>query len=152
MTISGHHGLAIKRANLLAYHAISFCLGLLFVLTGLIHYRNPYYFFRSIDAYQLATWYVAFGFAAVAPYSHVLIGCALIMNVCRLGALATSTALLILYAIVNIWALLKGLNINCGCFGEIYLPVSWTHVAILMVCILGSSYAFRVHPIQRTMR
>lgn len=108
--------------------ALRLGLGGMFVLAGALKWGDPTSFALEIHNYQLlpamAPW-----LAATLPSVEIVLGLALLIaprSWARAGALA-STMVLVMFTIAVGSAVVRGVNITCGCFGEGSGPVtSWT--------------------------
>ncbi|MDR3197756.1 MAG: hypothetical protein LBU34_07785 [Planctomycetaceae bacterium] len=96
---------------------VTWMIGLTFLLAGMVHWENPYFFLGSVYAYKL----VDPGFGQMIAISLPLIQLVLaifllsrvFIDVAHLGSLF----LLICFATIQTLAYLQGLDISCGCFG-----------------------------------
>lgn len=103
-------------------------LGGMFVLAGVLKMGDPTSFALEIHNYQLlpglAPW-----LAATLPALEIILGLALLIaprSWARASALA-STLVLGMFTIAVASAVVRGVNITCGCFGEGSGPVTiWT--------------------------
>lgn len=119
---------------------VSLAVALMFVRSSVAHLSNPYYFLSSIYAYQLVGEEVGYALALALPFIQIAIGACLFARVLVPGALAVATVLFASYAIVQVSALWRGLNVSCGCFGAMESsPVNGG--TITMVVVLGVSCA-----------
>lgn len=108
--------------------ALRLGLGGMFILAGALKMGDPTSFALEIHNYQLlpamAPW-----LAATLPSVEIVLGLALLIaprSWARASALA-STMVLVIFTIAVGSAVVRGVNIKCGCFGEGSGPVtSWT--------------------------
>ncbi|HEU4410412.1 MAG TPA: MauE/DoxX family redox-associated membrane protein [Polyangiaceae bacterium] len=114
----------------LAYLAARLGLGALFLVAGALKLRDPYAFALEIANYQLfpalAPW-----LAAALPATEIVVGVALVAGPrpwARAGALAAAL-LLGAFTVAATSAVVRGVNISCGCFGADSGPVTWLTVA-----------------------
>jgi prepilin-type N-terminal cleavage/methylation domain-containing protein len=121
--------------------SIGFCIGVFLVATSFGHILDPYKFLHSVLNYRLISGVYAQWMAIFIPWVQIFAGIALIIGICRKGALGIAASLFTLFFLAQLTALVRGLDINCGCFGSGDHPVSWQGciglVALLLVC-LGS--------------
>lgn len=103
-------------------------LGGLFLFAGILKVRDPGQFAADISNYQLLPWQAGVATALYVPWVEILAGFSLIANWNRPGALRLLLLLMLifLHALFAVW--LRGLNIECGCFGR---ELSTSNYAIL---------------------
>ena len=104
-----------KRGALLLFRVI---VGGVFVWAGVLKIIDPLGFAQSIENYQVVSRVPAFLVALVLPWIEVLSGAFLI-----LGVLRRSSALLISLQLIGFiglvaFALARGIDTSCGCFGS----------------------------------
>ncbi|MBP1767120.1 MAG: DoxX family protein [Candidatus Aminicenantes bacterium] len=105
----------VKRRLLLLFRVI---VGGVFVWAGVLKIIDPLGFAQSIENYQVVSRVPAFLVALVLPWIEVLSGAFLI-----LGLLRRSSALLISLQLIGFiglvaFALARGIDTSCGCFGS----------------------------------
>jgi uncharacterized membrane protein YphA (DoxX/SURF4 family) len=93
-------------------------LGALFVYAAWMKLRDPWALFAiSIDSYQILPLWAVETVARALPWCELLLGVLLISGVWR-GVSATAASLLLaLFFSLMIRAMVKGMQIDCGCFG-----------------------------------
>ncbi len=127
---------------------LSIAAGIPLLVSGWLHWMNPFAFYESIRAYKLlsdvAAALVAFGLPGV------LICCAgsLIFGHWRHAGQVVGSILFACFAFLQLSALIRGLNISCGCFGDqskvsIFYATLWA-VTSVMLATLGVYSAKRV--------
>ncbi len=134
--------------------AVRFFLGIVFVLASIDKIMAPDAFAASIVGYQLVPYPLVNGIALVIPWVELLCGIFLVAGVYLRGSSLLVSALLGLFVVVIISALLRELKIDCGCFGKEHAtPVSWMKVLEdFGMLILGIySYLFASSPQRRTV-
>jgi uncharacterized membrane protein YphA (DoxX/SURF4 family) len=104
-------------------------LAAVFLLAAYGKLRDPYAFAMSIYAYRLVPPWAATTLAVLMPALEVLASLALVSRVLwRGGALILGTMLLVFVAAL-FQAILRGIDIECGCFGKGSSPVSFWLIA-----------------------
>jgi uncharacterized membrane protein YphA (DoxX/SURF4 family) len=80
--------------------------------------RDPWLVFAmEIDAYQLLPqWAVLFA-ARTLPWAELVLGIVLLTGIGLKYAAAAATALMSVFFAIMSWSFLKGMQIDCGCFG-----------------------------------
>jgi putative oxidoreductase len=113
----------------LAHLLVRLGLGALFLAAGVLKLADPQAFAIEIANYQLfpalAPW-----LAVGLPSTEVVVGVALVAGPqrwARAGALAAAL-LLGAFTVAATSAVVRGINISCGCFGSDSGPVTWLTV------------------------
>jgi putative oxidoreductase len=91
--------------------------GAVFVYAGSVKLIHPLQFATEINNYQMLPWSLGLGFAFYLPWLEVLCGLALVFHRLFSGALAITTALMLLFLGASIAAKARGIDLACGCFG-----------------------------------
>ena len=92
----------------------------LFVLAGGLKLLDPAAFAVEINRYQLIPWWSCALLALLLPWLEICVGIALLTRWFSRGALVWVTALLIVFSLALLSAMLRGLSIDCGCFGRLW--------------------------------
>ena len=123
-------------------------LGAVFVYAAWLKLRDPWPLFAiAIDGYQvLPTWAVELT-ARALPWFELLLGLLLIAGVWRRASATAATLLLVTFIALILRALVKGMQIDCGCFGS-GERLSWITLlrdgALLASSLLVTVTAFRL--------
>jgi len=96
------------------YRLIRICLGVLFVWAGSVKLSDPEGFAEIISAYDLVSEESLSLIAVGLPALEVFAGIGLIFDV--RGSLSIIFGLLVVFAFVLWFGILKDLDIDCGCF------------------------------------
>lgn len=93
-------------------------LGGVFIAAGIPKILDPGAFAVAIRSYELALpeWFVSFS-AHALPYAEVLIGLYLVFGLFTKPTAWATTALMLVFTIALLQGAVRGLEINCGCFG-----------------------------------
>ena len=129
----------IARLQVPLLWALRLALGALFVVTGVLKLGDPTAFAIEIHNYQLFPW-LAPVLAATLPAVEIVVGAALLAGPrawLRAGALA-SAGLMVVFTVAVGSAVVRGINISCGCFGAGSGPVTLMTV-VRDVGLLGAS-------------
>ncbi len=104
-------------------------LGLVFVVAAIDKIAAPEIFAGSIEAYKILPVPVINLFALVIPWIELLCGLFLLAGVRLRASAFLVSALLVVFLFAIISAIVRNLNIDCGCFGAHATPVGWKKVA-----------------------
>jgi len=125
--------------------SLEFLLGVLLLVAGFLKMADPGSFADSLRMYHLlpSAWipWVALGL----PPVEVITGLALVFRRCRLGARWLAFALYLAFWVAMAQAVLRGIDVSCGCFGE----VSWDRTNLRKVLentlwLLASLFVLRL--------
>ena len=100
------------------FKCLPFVIGGIFLYAGLSKVVDPASFAESIDNYRILPWKVAVVVALYLPWLEIVCGLCIAMRRLYLGALVVLTGASIIFMLALISAIFRGLNINCGCFGQ----------------------------------
>lgn len=122
-------------------------LGLIFIYASLDKILNPHDFARVIHNYQLLPDSAVNLTAIVLPWLELILGSLLVFGFWLPGAVALANLLLLLFFVAMVSAMVRGLDIHCGCFsttaqGEPQLL--WTLLRDLAFLALGGYLLHRV--------
>ncbi len=126
--------------------AIEILLGLIFLVAGVIKACDPNAFYSTIDAYRLLPSVLVLGLAYYLPYLEIVLGLGLMTKVMAFECSCVMAGLVgvFLFALISAW--LRGLNIDCGCFGPADSSVGYL-APILRDAVVGAAvlYCIRVN-------
>lgn len=106
-----------------------FVLGMVFIVAAVEKISQPEGFATAIEAYEMTPVAVVNILAVVLPWLELICGLFLIGGVYVRGGSAVLAGLLVLFIVAISAAILRGLNINCGCYGASGgTPVGWNKV------------------------
>jgi uncharacterized membrane protein YphA (DoxX/SURF4 family) len=100
--------------SLWTYRLVRISLGIIFVWAGSAKLLDPESFADIISAYELVPEKLLIPVAFVLPAVELVAGLCLIFDV--RGSLTITLALLVMFAFVLWFGILKDLDIDCGCF------------------------------------
>jgi uncharacterized membrane protein YphA (DoxX/SURF4 family) len=128
-------------------------LGGLFVFAGVSKLRDPMGFAQEISHYQLAPQLAPYG-AMLLPAIEIVLGAALVIGSrrWRAGAALGLVGLLLVFTGAVLTAVVRGINIDCGCFGAGASPVTWWTVArdVGLLAVAGTALIFEARPKEAT--
>ena len=91
-------------------------LGVAFCWSAVSKIADPGHFFANVMDYGLVTPSFAKMIAISLPWFELVLGLLLLGRICLLGSFFLSTALLLMFTVLQTYAMLTGLEISCGCF------------------------------------
>lgn len=100
-------------------------LGLLFIGASAYKIATPGAFAHQIYNYKLLPTWAINPLALMLPWLQLLCGIALLINRWTLGAIALVVLMLAAFQTAVASALMRGLNIACGCFKAGGSPATW---------------------------
>jgi len=92
--------------------------GGLFVYAGVLKASDPTAFLKSIENYQILPHAAAVAAAFYLPYLEIFCGTGLALKRLQSGALALLGGLMFVFIVALLAAWVRGLDIDCGCFGS----------------------------------
>jgi putative oxidoreductase len=112
-----------NRTALLVFRIV---LGGLFIYAGAVKVAAPLEFAQSVRNYQLVGQSLSFLAALVLPWLEVLAGAFLVAGIWKRGAALVVSALLAFFIALTVVTMLRGLDIDCGCFGAVDRKAGWS--------------------------
>ncbi|MFI5456153.1 MAG: MauE/DoxX family redox-associated membrane protein [Isosphaerales bacterium] len=110
--------------------------------SGLPHITNSYYFLSSIYSYEIVGPTLGVAAAMGFPALQLVLAAGLVTRRFVGGALLLSSLLLTVFAAAQVSALVRGLEIGCGCFGAVERqPIgggSLVTTSLLLICALSA--------------
>jgi hypothetical protein len=106
-----------------------------FIFAGAVKIYDPGQFAIEVQRYQLLPWKVCAVIAVYLPWLELLSGLCLFLKFLERGALVLIMLLLSIFTLALGSALVRGLSIDCGCFGHAFVSTG-TVVPILRNLLL----------------
>jgi putative oxidoreductase len=115
-----------------------FVLGAVFVVAGATKAYDPAAFAEQIGRFHLLPWPIGAALALWVPWLEMFAGMLVITQKLLLGALLILTVSLLIFSLALLSAWLRGLNIDCGCFGHALprMTLGWALLRNLLLLIL----------------
>lgn len=119
-------------------------LGGLFVYAGVVKVGDPLDFAQDIRNYQLVGQSLAFIAALILPWLEIVAGVFLIAGIWKRGAALVVSGLLVFFIALTAVTMVRGLDVDCGCFGAIGRKAGWSVVLedlamlFLGLCVLSA--------------
>jgi uncharacterized membrane protein YphA (DoxX/SURF4 family) len=108
----------MKRINgqRLLYHACRLLLGGIFLYAGMLKAHDVTAFAGSVASYQILPYAWNFLVAAILPYVEIIAGILLLLDKRVRPAALLLGVLTLVFVVVLVSVLVRGLEIDCGCF------------------------------------
>lgn len=132
--------MAVKR---ILYHLARLILAVVFIYAGAVKAKDVTAFAGFVAAYQILPFALNYFVAATLPYVEFLAGVLLLLNVRVRPALAVIGGMNIVFIIALSSVLIRGLDIDCGCFDpgggqEVSAAVAlWRDVGLMVLVVLA---------------
>ncbi len=92
-------------------------LGVTFIVSGLLKIQDPITFYGDIQNFDIISGQMALTFAYFVPWLELICGTALLFRLRYHGAIIMYFGLLVVFSVFLVSALIRGVDVNCGCFG-----------------------------------
>jgi putative oxidoreductase len=112
-------------------------LGGVFVFAGATKVYDPGAFAIELQRYQAVPWTIGALLAIYLPWLELLAGAFLLFRKIEGGALLVITLLLLIFTAALTSAMLRGLNIDCGCFGKTFAATGTVLPLVRNLTLLG---------------
>lgn len=93
-------------------------LGMLFIVASIDKVSDPVAFAVSVDSYKLLSHNASLVVATVLPWMELICGMCLVFGMLQRGAGLLLLGLLVVFTVAVVSALVRGLDISCGCFTQ----------------------------------
>jgi len=119
-------------------------LGVLLVVVSADKIADPAAFAQSIQDYRIISGTATMVLATILPWLELLCGLALIAGVLVQASALLSGALLIVFTMAVISALVRGLDISCGCFTQdpAVSRIGWLKIGENVVLIAVAAFLY----------
>lgn len=128
--------------------AVRVVLGALFMYASFDKMANPEAFANIIDNYHLLPFQLVNPLAIFLPWLEFITGLLLIIDKWVKGSLLIYSALLVIFIIALSQALIRGLDISCGCFSVNPSSTSevWLRIVADIVMLFFSVMLYKYYP------
>ncbi len=123
--------------KLILLDIIRLILAFIFILSSIEKLKDPYAFALSVDAYQIFPDWIINLSALLIPWFELFIGFGLIFKYKLKANLIFYIFLMFSFTILVIIAMIKGLDIECGCYGESSSKVGVTKLLENILIMIG---------------
>jgi uncharacterized membrane protein YphA (DoxX/SURF4 family) len=126
--------------------ALRYVLGFIFVYAAIEKIAVPEEFAKTILNYRILPLAAVNMFAVVLPWVELLAGLGLIAGISVRSNAAIILGMLIVFSIAIAIALVRGLDISCGCFGTASAAkVGWSRLGEDIAMIIGAWIVLSAH-------
>jgi len=131
-------GTSIHRLFPLIARCVTILLGVVLIASAGFHINNSVAFYESVMNYRLVDPWVGTLIAGMLPVFQFLLGTWLILGLHPTMTTAMSAVLFAVFAVAQLSAYLRGLEIGCGCFGPESGLVSVSSISMAaLLCFLA---------------
>ena len=123
---------------------LAILVGGVFIYAGMLKIVDPVKFAKDIENFHILPYALAMRLAFYLPWLEIICGLALITGWLRSGAAAIVTALTVVFIVATISAKVRGINLDCGCFGSATKDLSFAWHMVIDVALLAASGALLV--------
>ena len=115
-------------------------IGGIFIYASLDKLAHPQAFAESIHHYRIVPYALLHPSALWLPMVEFVLGAALVLGIWRRGAALLAAVLLAVFMVAIASALLRNLDISCGCFNTdgghgVGLTLLWRDLIMLLLCL-----------------
>jgi putative oxidoreductase len=119
-------------------------LGFVFIYAGVMKASDPHGFADILCAYRLLPEWVINPVAILLPWIEIVVGVSLFLGIWIQGGALVASSMLTIFAFALGINLLRGLAIDCGCFGAANCkdPISWLYLVRDILLLAIGAYVF----------
>lgn len=126
-----------------SFEILRLILAFIFILSALEKFKSLESFALNVDVYQIFPAIVVNLIVVIIPWLELFIGFGLLFKFKLRANLLLYLILMIGFTILVVIAMIKGLDIECGCFGESSTRVGVQKIVENMIIILGNLILIR---------
>ncbi|MCI0706526.1 MAG: DoxX family membrane protein [Ignavibacteriae bacterium] len=134
--------------------AVRVFIGFVFIFASIDKAADPEAFAGSINNYRLLGEDLTTLAATILPWVELLCGIAVIAGVFMRGSALLLTSLLVIFTAAIVSALIRGLDISCGCFTQDPEAgkIGWTKFAENLILIALTTFLFYSTSVKFTLQ
>ena len=111
--------------NHILHYLFRLVLGGVFIWAGIIKISNPLVFAQDIANYQVFPQIISFFLALFLPWIEVICGVCVLTGILLRSSSAFLICLLVGFLFLIIVTLIRGIDVECGCFGSLGRQVDY---------------------------
>jgi len=124
--------------------------GGVFIWAGILKILDPLEFTQGIANYRVFPQFISFSLALVLPWLEVICGFFIIAGIFRKASAFLVSCLLAGFLVLVFSAILRGLDIDCGCFGSLSRKADYKLILIDSLLLLFTLNIFFSRKTART--
>lgn len=105
--------------------ALRIIVGGVFIWAGILKILDPLEFAQSIRNYRIFPQSISFFLALALPWVEVISGSLLILGIFHRSSALLISSLLVLFLVLVVITMARGLDVDCGCFGSLSRKVDF---------------------------
>lgn len=121
---------------------IRLVVGGIFIWAGILKIINPLGFADDILNYRVVSGEIAFFAALIIPWVELIAGFFLVAGIFKKGASFILSAMLFVFMVLIALTIIRGINIECGCFGSVSREVNLRLLLVDAVLFAGALFVF----------
>ena len=127
-------------------------IGATFIYAGVVKTLSPARFMSDIHNYRLLPWSIAVTLAFYLPWLEIVCGLAVVLGRFYRAAVAILLALTIIFIVASTTARMRGIDISCGCFGQLSnnLSFGW-HLGLNIMLLVALIALWSSKHLRRTV-
>ena len=99
--------------------------GGVFIWAGLVKIFDPLGFAHAIANYRVFPHWMSFMLALVLPWMEIICGAFLVLGLFRRSSSLLLSLFLVGFLVLIVSTMIRGINIDCGCFGQLSQRVDY---------------------------
>jgi putative oxidoreductase len=148
--LMGVHQQPVRAKRSVIATALALIVGGLFIYAGVLKVWDPIKFAKDIANFHILPWPIGVRMAFYLPWLEIICGLALITGWMRRGAVGILTALTVIFIIATISAKVRGIDLDCGCFGSATKNLTFAWHMVIDFALLGALIALWFWPQRRS--
>lgn len=121
---------------------IRLIIAFVFILSSIEKLKNPFAFALAIDAYGIFPDFLINFFTLIIPWLELFIGFGLIFKFKLKANLVLYFLMILGFTFLVLFAIIKGLNIECGCYGESSSKIGFTKLLENILLMTGCLFVY----------
>jgi putative oxidoreductase len=101
-----------------ATRVLSIIIPAVLVKSSLAHLSNPYSFLAAVYSYRLLARNAGLALSVISPFLQLSVAVCLISRTAATAAFGTGALLMGAFSVAQASAIVRGLDVKCGCFGS----------------------------------
>lgn len=111
-------------------YIVSIAVATTLLFSGVLHASQPYYFIYTVSSYHILPPFAAGIVGLLLPYVQITVAVCIGLGFADSVALRIGALLFMVYTCAQLSVLLRGIDVECGCFGFASSRISATSVSL----------------------